>query len=980
MKKQLNVFLILVFFFCLTSIGVAQTGKIAGTVTDKSNGDPLPGANLMFKEFNIGTASDFDGKYLITNIPVGKHKLTVSYIGYEKIEKTITILENRTLQLNIKLTHKTIEGETVVVTGQASAQTQALNQQISSKTIKNIVSSKSIQELPEANAAEAVGRLPGVSLERSGGEGAKVIIRGLAPKYSKVQIDGVSMAATGKGDRSTDLSMISPYMLEGIEVTKSIQADQEADATGGIVNFRIKTAPEKTTFNAIAEGGHSSLPNDYGNYKTSIGGSGRFFDNKLGIYAQFNFEKKNNSSDELGGLDYYQENDSTQVETRHASLIDANRIIDRLGATLVMDYNLPTTKIKFSNFTSRINTDRQNYQIDYRYFANGYGRSLVDNTNNLTIMTNSLRIDQYFGNFEINGGLTYAFSENEVPEELKLNIIWDGDTPPFGQREKKDRYGVDPYSLPDSLKITGLPTALGEFRHEESFTKENELGLDLNFTYKENLSNDIGIKIKFGGKYKQKSKVFDKTVLANNINFGGSQFFRNMIIDLFRDQLSDANRSIYNTPSALIYYPDFVDPNYKNDDFLGGKFIIDNMPNLEWFRTIDDEAIKQGLFHPYGIASLQDDYNGTENYWALYIKPEIQIGEDFTFIPGLRYENNKTEYTGYRIDGRTVLHLWDPFTPDTTTVIRENSFLLPMIQFFYQPTTWLNVKGGYTKTLQRPNYSDIIPSWVLPLFGDYVAWKNPTLRPEQSTNLDLQVSLFSDKIGLVSVGAFHKKIKDMMFWTGDKAIVDTSFYGLPADMRFKRTGFVVNNENDVLDYGLELEWKSNFWWLPGILKGLVVNVNYTRNISEAKYPRTRIIQKYDENFQLTLTNNDTTYTNPMILQPDNLFNLTIGYDYKGFSFRWAFRYKSNIFKNASWFKDLRGYSTDFLRHDIAIKQQLPVEGLELYFNINNLTDEFERDVIRPRVNPKNPSLGTFELTRHEEHYGRFTTLGIRYRY
>ena len=53
-------------------------------------------------------------------------------------------------------------------------------------------------------------------------------------------------------------------------------------------------------------------------------------------------------------------------------------------------------------------------------------------------------------------------------------------------------------------------------------------------------------------------------------------------------------------------------------------------------------------------------------------------------------------------------------------------------------------------------------------------------------------------------------------------------------MRFKRTGFVVNNENDVLDYGLELEWKSNFWWLPGILKGLVVNVNFTRNILEAK--------------------------------------------------------------------------------------------------------------------------------------------------
>ena len=57
---------------------------------------------------------------------------------------------------------------------------QAINQQLSSTTIKNIVSKNEIQELPEANAAEAVGRLPGVSLERSGGEGNKVVIRGMA--------------------------------------------------------------------------------------------------------------------------------------------------------------------------------------------------------------------------------------------------------------------------------------------------------------------------------------------------------------------------------------------------------------------------------------------------------------------------------------------------------------------------------------------------------------------------------------------------------------------------------------------------------------------------------------------------------------------------------------------------------------------------------------------------------------------------------
>ncbi|MBK7700223.1 MAG: TonB-dependent receptor plug domain-containing protein [Saprospiraceae bacterium] len=97
-----------------------------------------------------------------------------------------------------------------------------------------------MQEVPDANAAETLGRLSGVSLVRSGGEGSKVSIRGMAPSFNKVQVEGMRMASTGEGDRSTDLSMISPYMLEGIELTKAAMAENEADAIGGSVSFILK--------------------------------------------------------------------------------------------------------------------------------------------------------------------------------------------------------------------------------------------------------------------------------------------------------------------------------------------------------------------------------------------------------------------------------------------------------------------------------------------------------------------------------------------------------------------------------------------------------------------------------------------------------------------------------------------------------------------------------------------------------------------
>src|SRR4030042_5035964 len=278
-----------------TVIAEAQTGQIAGRVTDSETGSALPGANIFLKGTSLGAASDIDGNYIIPNVPPGTYNVTVKYIGYEDLNFTVQVVPNDKVKRDLELKPQVVRGQTVTVTAQAEGQWQAINQQLAAKTVKNIVSRTQIQELPEANAAEAVGRLPGVSLERSGGEGTKVGIRGMVAKYSLIQIDGDNMTATGEEDRSTDLSMISPYMLEGIELTKSVMANQEATATGGIVNFRIKKAPDKPSFNVIAQGGYNSLRNSYQDYKVSVGGSNRFISNLLGVYAQVDYEEKDAS-------------------------------------------------------------------------------------------------------------------------------------------------------------------------------------------------------------------------------------------------------------------------------------------------------------------------------------------------------------------------------------------------------------------------------------------------------------------------------------------------------------------------------------------------------------------------------------------------------------------------------------------------------------------------------------------------------------
>jgi hypothetical protein len=187
-------------------------------------------------------------------------------------------------------------------------------------------------------------------------------------------------------------------------------------------------------------------------------------------------------------------------------------------------------------------------------------------------------------------------------------------------------------------------------------------------------------------------------------------------------------------------------------------------------------------------------------------------------------------------------------------------------------------------------------------------------------------------------------------------------------MNHKIVAYATNNENPAYNYGYELEWQSNFWFLPGLLKGIVINVNYTRNKSEAEYLLTRVKVFVDPiTYKTSYINDDTTYASPMIQQPDHLLNLMVGYDYKGFSIRWAMRFKSHIFKNADWNVAMRGYSTDFYRYDLQIRQKLPVDGMEFFLNVNNITGEREHDIINH-----------LNFSGYIEDYGRSGNMGLRY--
>ncbi len=165
------------------------------------------------------------------------------------------------------------------------------------------------------------------------------------------------------------------------------------------------------------------------------------------------------------------------------------------------------------------------------------------------------------------------------------------------------------------------------------------------------------------------------------------------------------------------------------------------------------------LYQPDFPGSHYSDYHGFEDYHAFYVMPEINLGPNLLLVPGVRYEANRTEYTGYRGNRIGVLRGFTATSIDTVTKVRENEFWLPMIQIFYKPTDWLTVKAGYTHTLLRPNYNNIMPGWMIGTQGSIDNLSNFHLKPELSRNWDLQFLSIRTRSVYWQLVHFTKKLR-----------------------------------------------------------------------------------------------------------------------------------------------------------------------------------------------------------------------------
>ncbi|MFL2983657.1 MAG: carboxypeptidase-like regulatory domain-containing protein [Candidatus Neomarinimicrobiota bacterium] len=971
MKTKSFKSFILVFLFT-SNFALSNSASITGVVKDSGTKKPLVGANVYITGTSLGTATTDEGEYTISNINPGTYTLKTSYIGYESKESEVTFDKGETIELDVELDYATIEGKTIEVTAQARGQMDAINKQLKAKSIKNIISSDRIQELPDANAAEAVARVPGVSIRREGGEGNKVVIRGLSPKYNKITVNGTNLASTDADDRSTDLSMISQYMLEGIEVTKAGTPDQEGDVLGGTVNFKLKKAPSGLHGNLVTQGMYNGLKKTQDDYKVVLDVSNRFLKDKIGLLAQLDIENRNRSSHNLSA-NYV--NTPADLDTinpltlSNLGLTDIARINKRNNSLYVIDFNIPNGNISYSGLHSKINKDVTSY-------ANGYALQTPDGQRNFDTgeLKNSINVITE----------TWKYEQNLTPD-FKLDIFnsfsrsTNGDTNKVFNFKENGAYvdsnGVpiavnnkSVYNIQNFLRSDTNATWFERYDYNEYSTEETEKAHGMNLELDLKLSNQISGKLKFGFKTRKKSRTHDRDYEYGAFTYVAHGGKRDTTYEMFDFLNSIPEGTIY-----APYYP-FMDNKYSDKGFLNGQYRLGPFADLDKMNQLFSYFRQNWGWAPYHefimhhfhkTQSLIYDYSGTESYNGRYIMSDFNIGSKLNLITGVRFEDNVTQYTSYHGQQTTLPHYNSMGSDTVSNHTRKNSYSLPALFVRYQPVDWLILRYASTNTLTRPNYSDIIPLYNINGSARAVEYRNPFLEPGLSENEDYVVSINNKHLGLLSFSYFTKKIDGLIFSSGQRYITDPSLYGLPGYTEtYRINNYKANNPYEVMLDGFEIDYQTRFWYLPELLRGLVFNANYTRTNSEVKYPRTVIETKviFDPSFQVITQNLDSLYIDRLLDQPRDIINFSLGYDYKGFSGRLSMNYISNVFSTTNFWPGLREDTDAYRRYDLSMKQKLPIKGLEMYLNVSNLTEAV--DITRLRgFNPYDPN---FDDSIYEE--------------
>src|ERR1700730_9044868 len=828
------------------SPAVAQVGGINGTVKD-ATGAVLPGARVDVQQ-GPSAVSDAQGQFLISRLASGNYKITVSYVGFSPFETSVTVTAPQVAHVDAVLN---VESASQVVTVSGDRQlgeVEAINIESTADNIVQVLPSKVITSLPNTNVADAVGRIPSVSLERDEGEGKYVQIRGTEPRLSNLTINGISVPSPEGNVRNIKMDILPSSIVEFIEVNKTLSANQNGDAIGGSVNLVTKTAGERPTLDIEGQAGYTNIIG--GRCLEAFSGT---VGQRAGARKQWGFLMASTYDwngrgindlepapgvTSLNGVNYpYFAGADLRTYRYHRT---------RYGFAPELDYVI---KPGSSLYIKGLYSDFHDYGETYVYTPNVGTLQAVNGSQYTFDNTGFMQYRQYIRrpDQQIYSGMTggrHDLTSNLITYEFAVSRAHNIG----GQDFATTRFNGGPISQP-SIQINldtsnpyepKFPVAGNVNIYDptqyvvSSYTIPNYASTQLNFEGAASYARRYSAHEHFGS--------FEMGLRVRNGHKRQSE-----------------NDFIYDNQPGTVTLAQvlgtFTNPTYYDKAYQFG-------PMSDYHKIIQQvggNLSQLGYDQSASISSsIPADFDANERVYAGYLMNTIGFGR-LSVQAGVRFEATDATYRSGALD----------ISGNPTSVTGTSNYLnvLPSIQLQYRIQQNTNLRGSFGIGISRPNFSDIVPSRSIdPNTSPYptISAGNPALKPTRANNYDVLVEHYFRPYGILQAGFFYKTLSDPIYPT-TSVISSGQFAGFHQQES-------INGPSGHIT-GIEAAWEQRLSFLPGLLSGFGVSAHYRYSTSQVSFPST---------FNGGRTDHPT-----LPRQAPNNWNLGFTYDRSRFSMRFA---------------------------------------------------------------------------------------------
>lgn len=770
----------------LISVAYAQTGKIAGKVSDKATSESLIGLTVGIDGTTKGTSTDIEGRYTLILSP-GTYTLTFRYIGYQT--KTITgvvVNEGKVSNLDVIVEEAATQSlNEVVVT--ATYKQESVNalyaQQKNSLSISSGISADLIRRSPDKNTSEVLKRVSGTSIQ----DNKFIVVRGLSDRYNSAMLNNAILPNTEVDKKAFSFDILPSNLIDAIVINKTASPENPGDFSGGIVKVTTKDFPDAKFLN-FSLGTSYNAQSAFKDFLTAPKSGNEifgFYDKGRDIPANFPTKSEYLALPGQSPKRY-------ELSKSFTNNWGYSSVTSKLGP--IFQFNYGDSKI-FKNDAKLGAIFSLSYRYDERlkksdqiaYSGQNVGDKFSD--------------DSYNNNTNLGGlaNIAYSWGANKISVKNLYNRVIES--------QFVNRLGIDESSqnfrrTADYLLQRSLIS--NQLTGEHILSESSKIKVDWNLNYANTDRKEPG--------FKRMDYTLDGSTFGQaSVPIGSSD------PRLAGNFTSKLNENIYgaaanvqipvkwlndNNKLKAGYFTQYRDRNFQAR-VIG--FIQDNnnfdsrLLSLPQDKIFAPENIRPGGFVLDEITNGADKYLATSFLNAGYLMFDGLVSTKLRVGAGARVES-------YNQNLRSADNSFNPINVDTTFVN-----ILPSANLIYSLNEKSSIRLSGSKTVGRPEFREIAPFAFYDFNKNVSVQGNPKLSQSSTINVDLGFATYPSGGEVLSASVFFKSF--------DSPIEQVLQVGTTG----RTVGF--GNSKSATLYGAEVELRKSLKFIGESFKNITFNAN-----------------------------------------------------------------------------------------------------------------------------------------------------------